>query len=109
VLVEPIRGSFDSVVRINLAYGENPAWGEDAGRLTNEELLGRGIEIVEHVHHRDAGEGPGCERHELISEVGDLEFWPGRDWNSERRRFGKSNAIRIVVNADDLALRGAEG
>src|SRR5450759_4219395 len=107
--VKPIRGSFDSGVRINLAYGENPARGEDALRLTDKELLARGIEIVEDVDHRNASERPGGERAELLPEIADLEPWPGPDWECECRRFGKSNALGIVVDADDIAPRGVAG
>src|ERR1700693_1523576 len=65
-LIEPIRRRSHSVVRIDLAYGENTPGGEDAHCLTDKELLACGIEIVEDVDHRDAGERTGCERPELL-------------------------------------------
>jgi len=56
-----------------------------------------------------ANERPGRERPELFLEIPHLEAWPGPDRQSVCRRLGNSNAIRIVVDADDLALVGAEG
>jgi hypothetical protein len=108
-LIEPIGGRPDSVVRIYLAYRENTPGGEDAHRLTDKELLARWIEIVQDVYHRDANERPGWERPELFLEIADLETRPAPDRKPECRRLGKSNAIRIVVDADDLPLVGAEG